>query len=188
MGPTKATWLRPAAPPVAKAAMHRDGFEAQPRGHPYQEPLSYRQEYEGLWSPRQAELREGAKLAYPPSIRGMKNTSASGGTGWKYPVSWYSPLMATVVSSSRCSPSPGNNSSIAFNTPRRFFASTSNSRTPLVYRRAKPEVKTTRAVTSGRQRGQQTRRRHRQFRHPLAGRHFDGVGDGGHRRADTHLA
>ena len=51
--------------------------------------------------------RDPERAPYPPSIRGMKNTSAPGGTGWKYPVSWYSPLIATVVSSSRCSPRPG---------------------------------------------------------------------------------
>src|ERR1017187_5607747 len=41
---------------------------------------------------------------------------------------------------------PGNISSIARITPRRLCASTSNSRTPLVYLRAKPEVKATVAV------------------------------------------
>jgi hypothetical protein len=39
------------------------------------------------WTRMDLPLEGHARIFYPPSIRGIKNTSAPGGTGWKYPVS-----------------------------------------------------------------------------------------------------
>src|ERR1700730_13911117 len=86
---------------------------------------------------------------------------------------------------------------MALMTPRRFRASTVNSRTPPVYRRLKPAVNTTRAwfaateliirpgVVEG---GAHPGGRHRQFGQAPVDRTVDRVGDRRHRRHDVDLA
>jgi hypothetical protein len=69
---------------------------------------------------------------HPPSIFGIKNTSAPGFTGRRKSISYNSPSIATVVSYSSVSASPGNFRSISRMTPRRVFAATWNSVTPPV--------------------------------------------------------
>src|SRR6516164_7976085 len=85
-------------------------------------------------------------------------------------------------------------------TPRRFLASTSNSRTPPVYRRLKPAVNTTRARfaaiaksclvvgTSVVEGGANSWRRHRQFGQPPVNGTVDRIGDRRHRRHDVDFA
>ncbi|HME20637.1 MAG TPA: hypothetical protein VKI44_04625, partial [Acetobacteraceae bacterium] len=60
----------------------------------------------------------------------MKNTSAPGLIGRRKSISYSSPSIATVVSSSSVSAKPGNFRSISRMTPRRVFAATANSVTP----------------------------------------------------------